>query len=85
LSPPQATMVNYNMDAYDGYSESIVALHPSPDNRLLAVYSFQFSSTFFDHNVRLYRMSDGDSISGGFVNEHAFSVLNKDEWPSQVL
>ncbi|MBA55574.1 MAG: hypothetical protein CMK89_14060 [Pseudomonadales bacterium] len=85
LSPLQAEMVNYSMATYDGYSESIVSLIPSPDNRLLAVYSFQFSSTFFDHNVRLYRMSDGALISGGFVNEHGFSVLNKDLWPSQIM
>ncbi|MEE2730206.1 MAG: hypothetical protein VYA55_05255 [Pseudomonadota bacterium] len=85
LSPQRATLVNSAMATYDGYSESIVSLMPSPDNRLLAVYSFQFSSTFFDHNVRLYRMSDGAAISGGFVNEHAFSVLDKTQWPSQIM
>lgn len=85
LSPPQARIINSNMAIYDGNFESIQAQYASPDNRLLAVYSYQMGFDFFDHNVRVYRMSNGQAVTSGLINEHAFASINKDVRPSTVF
>jgi len=85
LDPPRAAITNSNAANYDGYYEEIISLHASPDNQLIAVYTYQFGTMFFDHNVNLYRMSDGMPLTGGFVNEHAFSGLDKSVIGSTVM
>ena len=85
IFPARAILVNSNMASYDGDSENIMVLHAAPDNQLLAVFSFQLGFDFYDQNVRIYSMNDGQQVSGGLLNEHAFADVNKAVRPSTIL
>lgn len=72
---PKATSLGLLMNV-DGVSDTIFDIIASPDNRYLAVYSFQdFGVGFVDHNFTFYSMVDGTFIE--FRNEHSFSIFNE--------
>ncbi len=76
---PIATLANEN-----GETEEILDLLASPDNRWLAVYTFQDTGEgFIDNNLSFFDMRTGLGL--GLRNEHAFSALELAVAPSQRL
>lgn len=68
----------------DILTDTILDLHASPDNRWLAVYTFQDTGFgFVDHNLTFFDMRDGTSL--GLRNEHSFSSLKESVYPSARL